>query len=191
MNKLLSGRYVSKILALACLFSLSSASSFRNKIAKNTETKKYFGVLLSVSASSADMTFAVITKEPNGAKSHRHISKQEFTYIAQGKWKLPPNMKQENLFDKYQIEWGYNERNHIHCPILDSLWKIRYPTLPYSRGSKGWANGQFMPSEKQLIYLWENFGLYNINVHFIEDENFWKLLQLIDSPQWKQMYRNL
>jgi len=137
------------------------------------------------------MTYAVITEEADGSKSHRHITKQEFTYIAQGKWRLKPNVHQENLFDKHNLVWGYNERNQIHCPVVDSLWKVRYREMPYMRGASGWANDIYMPSPKQQIYLYDSFGVYNINNDFFEGENMWKLLQSVNSEEWKALYKSM
>jgi len=154
-------------------------------------TKSYFGILVSVSTMGYDMTYAVITEEADGSKSHRHINRQDFVYIAKGQWKMKPNIPQENLFEKYGIAWGYDDRNRLHCPILDTVWKIRYRELPHKRGAFGWANDTYMPSPAQQIYLYENFGVYNINNDFFEGENMWKLLQSLQSDEWKAMYRSL
>lgn len=154
-------------------------------------SKSYFGILVSVSTVGYDMTYAVITEESNGTKSHRHISRIDFVHIAQGKWRIRPNMQQENLFDKYNITWGYNERNQLHCPVLDTLWKIRYRELPHKRGAYGWANDTYMPSAAQQIYLYDSFGVYNINTNFFEGDNMWKLLQSVSSEEWKAMYKSL
>jgi hypothetical protein len=154
-------------------------------------SKSYFGILLSTTTMGYDMTFAVITEEADGRKSHKHITRQEFVYIAQGQWRLKPNFQQENLFEKYGIPWGYDDRNRLHCPILDSLWKVRYREFPYIRGSFGWANDVYMPSAEQQLYLFENFGVYNVNNNFFEGDNMWKLLQSLTSEEWKAMYKSL
>lgn len=177
---------------LVCaLLVIALPSSVYMPEASHVGSKSYFGILVSVSTVGYDMTYAVITEESNGTKSHRHITRVDFVHIAQGKWKMRPNMQQENLFDKYGIEWGYNERNQLHCPVLDTLWKIRYRELPHKRGVTGWANDAYMPSPAQQIYLFDNFGVYNINTNFFEGENVWKLLQAVSSDEWKAMYKSL
>lgn len=177
---------------LTCLcLALFLPSSTSEPTDLRVATKSYFGILVSVSTIGYDMTYAVITEEANGQKSHRHINRQDFVYIAQGKWKMRPNVPQINLFEQYGIAWGYDDRNRLHCPILDTVWKIRYRELPNKRGAFGWANDTYMPSPAQQIYLYENFGVYNINTDFFEGENMWKLLQSLQSDEWKAMYRSL
>jgi len=180
-----------QLLVISFLGLIGFSASEKSVHVQEPTIKKYFGVLLSVSASSNEMTYAVVTEEANGSKYYRHITRQDFTYIAQGKWRMAPNVMQENLFDKYQINWGYDDRNHLYCPILDSLWKVRYPQKPCGRGNNGWANGQFMPNEAQQVYLWETFGIHNLNTSYIEGDKFWLLLQLMNSEQWINMYKNL
>lgn len=185
------GTFLKQLMFIPILGLMALSASKKSFDVHDQPIKKYFGVLLTISASSSEMTYAVVTEEANGEKHYRHITRQDFTYIAQGKWRMAPNVIQENLFDKYQIDWGYNDRNQLYCPILDSLWKVRYPEKPYGRGSKGWAKDQFKPNEAQLIYLWETFGIYNINTSYVEGEKLWLLLQLMNSPQWRNMYKNL
>lgn len=187
----IKGTFWKQVMVFSFLGLMGSSASDKYHDVYDHPIQKYFGVLLSVSASSSDMTYAIVTEEANGMKQYRHITRQDFTYIAQGKWRLAPNVLQENLFDKYQIHWGYDERNQLYCPILDSLWKVRYPEKPYGRGTDGWAKDKFKPNEAQLIYLWETFGIYNINTTYIEGEKLWLLLQLMNSSQWRNMYKNL
>lgn len=156
-----------------------------------TGAKSYFGVLLSVNTTGHDMIYAIITEDASG-KSHKFISRQEFVNIAQGKWRLKPNIKQENLFEKHGIVWGYDEdRDLLHVPILDSLWKVRYRQFPYIRGANGWANDVYMPSPAQQVYLADSFGVKNVNTDFFSGEDFWKLLQSAQSEDWKLEYKSM
>lgn len=156
-----------------------------------TGSKSYFGVLLSVSTTGNDMIFAIISEDVHG-KSQRFITRQEFINIAAGKWRLKPNIKQENLFDKHGIVWGIDEdRDLIHVPILDSLWKVRYRQFPYIRGATGWANAEYMPSSAQLVYLADSFKINNINTDFFAGDQFWKLLKSAQSEVWKTEYKSL
>lgn len=156
---------------------------------QQTGAKSYFGVLLSVNTTGHDMIYAIITEDASGF-SHRFITRQEFVNIAQGKWRLRPNIKQENLFDKYGIVWGIDEdRDLLHVPILDSLWKVRYRQFPYIRGAQGWANDVYMPSALQQLHLSEYFNVNNINTDFFAGDDFWKLLQSAQSEEWKEEYK--
>jgi len=178
------------VFTCCCLVLILSAPS-SNVSVNNIASKSYFGILVSISAVGYDMTYVIITEEADGSKYHKHITRQEFVHIAQGKWRMRPNMAQENLFEKYSIPWGYDDRNRLHCPILDTIWKIRYRELPTMRGVFGWANDTYMPSSAQQIYLHENFGVYNINTDFFEGDKMWKLLQSLTSEEWKAMYKSL
>ena len=189
MRNLLKYKVFKAICAIALLLMLPAVES--NDAVNQTGSRSYFGVLLSTSSMGNDMIYAIFTEGPSGI-SHKFITRQEFVNIAQGKWKLRPNIKQENLFEKYGIVWGIDEdRELIHVPILDSLWKIRYRQFPYLRGTTGWANDVYMPSAAQQIYLSENFGIQNINTDFFRDTNFWKLLQSAQSEIWRLEYKAL
>lgn len=154
-------------------------------------SKSYFGILLSTSSVSAEMIYAVFTENASGI-SHKFISRHDFVQIALGRWKLRPNIKQENLFDKHGIIWGIDEdTDEIVIPILDSLWKVRYRQFPYIRGSRGWANDEYMPSAAQQIYLADSFNVRNINTEFFKEQDFWKLLQSAQSEDWKWEYKSL
>lgn len=181
---------VGVLLTCLCL-ALFLPSSTPEHASMRVATKSYFGILASISAVGYDMTYVIITEEADGSKYHKHITRQDFVYIAQGKWRMKPNVAQENLFEKYSIPWGYDERNRLHCPLLDTIWKIRYRELPNKRGSFGWANDTYMPSAAQQIFLYENFGVYNINNDFFEGEKMWKLFQSLTSEEWKAMYKSL
>lgn len=156
-----------------------------------TASKSYFGVLLSTSSVSTDMIYAVFTENASGI-SHKFISRHDFIQIALGKWKLRPNIKQENLLDKHGIFWGIDEdTDELVIPVLDSLWKVRYRQFPYVRGSRGWANDEYMPSAAQQIYLADSFNVRNINTEFFKGDDFWKLLQSAQSEAWKGEYKSL
>ena len=189
LNTTASYRFLVLFVCLALAFLLPASQT--NSMSASISTKSYFGILLSLSTVGYDMTYVIITEEADGSKSHRHINRQDFVYIAQGRWKMKPNIQQENLFEKHNILWGYDDRNRLHCPILDTIWKIRYRELPHQRGAFGWANDTYMPSKNQQIYLHSEFGVYNINVNFFEGENMWKLLQSASSDEWKAMYKSL
>ncbi len=162
-----------------------------DKSAQLQGSKSYFAVLLSVSTVGHDMTYAIVT-EDSGGKSHKFISRQEFINIALGKWRLKPNIKQENLLDKYGIAWGYDEEtDQLVIPALDSLWKVRYKNFPYLRGVVGWANGDYMPSAAQQIYLADSFKVRNINTEFFSGDEFWKLLQSVQSNTWRDNYKSM
>jgi hypothetical protein len=141
-----------------------------------------FGLSLNTSPMSGDMIFAIITTKADGRRGVQHITPRDFLYMATGVWRHPVNPDRENLFAKNNVFGGVfidtisGEKTYF-CPSFDSLWKIRYNTNPYHFKSVGWAGGNYMPSSRQLIYLYEEYGVYNINTDFFVDTSFWKILR--------------
>ena len=89
-----------------------------------TGSKSYFGVLLSTSSVSTDMIYAIFTENASGI-THKFITRHEFVQIALGKWKIRPNIKQENLFDKYGIVWGINEdTDELVIPMFLQMYAV-------------------------------------------------------------------
>ena len=186
-----------KIVAITLVFLLYFLTQSINRThSAINSSQAHFGVSISTSAMSNDMTFAVITPTPSGKKNITHITKSDFLHIASGTWKHPANPTRENLFYKNDVFGGIfidtlsGEKTYF-CPALDSLWKIKYSTNSYFYGSIGWANGKYMPSPKQQEYLWETYGIYNLNTDFFADTSFWKILRDVTNPEWITHYSSL
>ena len=186
------------LLILGSFLILSMLSGHPKRYSTNLiqQPRSYFGVALSTSAMNNDMTFAIITKTPDGRKNMRHISKNDFLHIASGKWKHPVNPKGKNLFEENNVFGGIfldtiSGEETLFCSALDSLWKIKHSTNPYYFKSIGWAHGKYMPSSEQLVYLHEEYGIYNLNVDYFADTSFWKILRDVTRPEWIAHYRSL
>ena len=113
------------------------------------------------------------------------LPKNVFINKIMGRTKSPANPNNENLFAVYNIE---NPR------VIDSLWKLRYAVYPFatmSRDTLGWTGNfknPYVPthSQKQILY---SVGM-DSSFYVIFGENFFKLLQLMNDPNWVERYKN-
>jgi hypothetical protein len=55
----------------------------------------------------------------------------------------------------------------------------------------GWSPKLMRPSEKQERYLFQNYGVRNIDIDFFIDTAFWQLLSDIQDSSWIANYRSL
>ncbi|WP_343785724.1 hypothetical protein [Wandonia haliotis] len=185
-------------LLLLVSISIVCGASFgdRNFTPFSQGSRPYFGVSITTSPVGNDMTFAIIRPTYGGRVTVTHISRNDFLHIASGKWKHPINPHQENLFEEHDVFGGLfvdsiSGEESLFCPALDSLWKVKYNTNPYYFKSEGWAHGNYMPSAKQQQYLYEEYGVYNLNTDFFADTSFWKILRDVTQPEWIQNYSSL
>ncbi len=125
------------------------------------------------------------------------VRKQKFMYTAMGYWPGVVNMKRENLFMKndvdscFLIEDDYGKIVNYYCPIFDSLWKVRFFEHPIVYDMRGWSNGRYKPSTKQLEYLYKEYGIQNLLTDYIYGENLYKLLRDIRQTSWIVNYSAL
>lgn len=160
------------------------------------QSRSFFALSLNTSPMSNEMTFAIVTILPDGRKNYRHINPQQFLHIASGTWKDIVNPTRENLFQKHGVFGGLfvdslSGEKVYACPAFDSLWKIRYNHNPYFFKSLGWANEKFKPSSTQQLYLYEHYGVGNVNTDFFEDTSFWKILRDVTNDEWITNYKSL
>jgi hypothetical protein len=55
----------------------------------------------------------------------------------------------------------------------------------------GWSSNLYKPSLKQEKFLYDNYGVGNIDGDFFLDTAFWKLLNDVQDPVWIQNYKSL
>lgn len=163
---------------------------------QNSQRRVVFGVSLAVNGVSADLSYALVSVGGNQKPSYSPISKDNFIKMASGYWICPANLERHNLFDGNEVVGGIffdsvSYQKIPYCPALDSLWKLRYSYNPYQPNENGWAGEKYKPSAKQAIYLYENYGVYNINSDYFVDTNCWKILRDVCDPQWIAHYRSL
>jgi hypothetical protein len=55
----------------------------------------------------------------------------------------------------------------------------------------GWSSKMYRPSEKQELFLYNNYNIRSIDENFFLDTSFWKLLSDIQDPIWIANYKSL
>ncbi len=163
-----------------------------------TQKKSLFAVGLIPSAGSQILTFAIVTKIGDRYVGTQIIGEQYFMYYALGYWPCKANANRENLFKKNNVPNCHllysssGKVNGYHRGPFDELWKIKYKLHPQNRNSpEGWSNEYYKPSPGQAKYLYENYGVLNINTHYFVGESLFQLLRDVQDPEWIKMYQSL
>jgi hypothetical protein len=171
---------------------LISFASQRQAIVRHS-----FGVRIGLTVDSQIVNFAGFIYNDGRLVTNQNLTKEDFIRFASGFWPSRFNPKRENFFEKYNVPGGLltdsiTGKKIPFCPTLDSLWKICYSDHPF-RGSseKGWSQELYKPSRKQFLYLDSVYGVKSISHDFFHDTMFWRLLQDIDTPNWKEHYMTI
>lgn len=183
-----------RCLVITLIIASCGLLSFDNPIESPNRT--VFAVSLSSNSVNSEMTYSIVTLSGKKVVYSRHISQNDFIYMASGNWKSTANPNNEDLFQLNNVEGGIfldsaTFEKIPYCPALDSLWKLRYNFNPYQPNEPGWSIEQYKPSEKQALYLYNRYGLYNINTGYIADTAFWQLLRDVTNPDWITNYKSL
>jgi hypothetical protein len=160
--------------------------------------RSVFGVRVAFQANSSYTTFVCFLDNGRVLTNKRVVSQDEFIKIVSGYWPSIYNPKRINYFEERNIGCGvaidsFNPKlTNTFCPSIDSLWKIRFSTYPYrSSAEDGWSNKLHKPSPAQEIYLYNNYGIRQIDADFFLDTNFWKLMNDVVDPTWIRNYKSL
>lgn len=161
------------------------------------QARGIFGVRVAFQANSEITTFVCFLDNGRTYTHKRILSETEFIKFASGHWPSIYNPKRINYFEERNLNCGvmkdsFNNKDLTFCLPFDSLWKIRFSTYPY-RGSmeEGWSGKLYKPSEKQELYLYNNYGIKSIDADFFIDTNFWKILSDVQDPLWIANYKSL
>lgn len=167
-------------------------------ITRRYESRAVFGIKTSMQGNGNLVSIYGYLFDGRTYTHKRNFNKDEFIKYASGFWPSVFNPKKENLFLENDIsDCDVYVNDTIlaqvpYCFSIDSLWKVRWPLYPDGRGKEtGWATGGFSPSKKQKEYLYENYGISNIDLDFFIDTNFWKILRDVQNPDWVLNYRSL
>lgn len=159
--------------------------------------KGVFGVRIAFQANSLYTTYVCFIDNGRTYTNKRILSETEFIKFASGHWPSIYNPQRINHFEERNLQCGvmkdsFNLKDITYCIPFDSLWKLRFSTYPY-RGSMeiGWSGNLYKPSDKQDLFLYNNYGIKSIDADFFLDTNFWKLLSDIQDPVWIANYKSL
>ena len=154
---------------------------------------------LHVSMQSNSQLYQIVAYLYNGrALNHKKVmSKDDFVKFASGKWPSIYNPEKRNLFEERNLSCGiykdtFSNKETEYCLPLDSLWKIRFSSYPFRPSNElGWSPRLMRPSEKQELFLYENYGIRNIDTDFFIDSAFWQLLSDVQDTMWIANYKSL
>ncbi|NOQ73518.1 MAG: hypothetical protein GQ574_16045 [Crocinitomix sp.] len=148
-------------------------------------------------ANSTIVTYAFVSTRDGKVIGAEIVRKQRFMYTAMGHWPGTVNIKKENLFYKNNVdscllvEDEYGKIVDYYCPIFDQVWKIRFFEHPTQYDLYGWGHGKYKPSQKQLEYLFKEYGIRNLLTDYIYGDNLFKLLRDIRKTEWIVNYSSL
>jgi len=162
------------------------------------ETRVVFGARISMTQNSEMTTFIAMRYGTDGTlREQKVINRDDFIRILSGFWPSPFNPKRINYFEKENIFGGVFVDSVLlekvpYCPALDNLWKVRYSDYPFQGGSEeGWSLGMYKPSEKQEEYLYDRYGVGDLDMDFFIDTNFWTLLRDVSDSTWIMNYKSI
>lgn len=156
-----------------------------------------FGVRISYSSTGSVYTLAVFIHDGRVLTKKKILSDKEFAFFASGEWPSIYNPMRQNLFDENAVYGGVYEDSITlqkipYCFALDSLWKVRFRMYPFQgKNEYGWSQDAYFPSLKQKKYLYDRYGVEQIDTKFFLDTSFWKLLRDVRDPQWISTYKNI
>lgn len=157
-----------------------------------------FAIGLMPSINNSLISYAIVTQSGGTYLGTAQISQQQFMFFALGYWPTRANPQKENLFLKNGIkgvELTYDDFDKVNGftlgPLFD-LWRIKYQNHPMSRKMpSGWSQGSYNPSKEQAIYLYNTYGVINVNTNYFVGENLFQLLKDMQDPNWVSAYQSI
>lgn len=160
-------------------------------------SRAVFGVRVSIGANSQITTFACYLDNGRVLSNKRIVDKETFIKIASGYWPSPYNPTRKNLFEEHNLDCNVvvdpeTRQKFPYCVPLDSLWKIRFATYPFrGRTEMGWSNKLHKPSPEQEKFIFDRYGVRQVDGDFFMDTSFWLLLHDVIDTNWIYNYRSL
>ena len=154
-----------------------------------------FGVKISIGPNSQITSFVCYLDNGNFLTQKKIVDKESFVKIVSGYWPSIYNPDRINFFQENGIDCAVakdsiTRKVAIDCLPLDSLWKIRFATYPFTGNAElGWSNKYHKPSPGQEIYLFERYGINQIDGDYFLGQKFWLLLKDVSDPQWVLNYK--
>jgi hypothetical protein len=156
-----------------------------------------FGVRIAFQANSQYTTYACFLNNGRVLTHKRIVSQDEFIKIVSGYWPSIYNPNKINYFAERNLDCGvlvdsFSRKATSYGAAFDSLWKIRFSTYPFRNSAEpGWSNKLHKPAPGQEIFLYNNYGIKQIDADFFIDTNFWKLMNDVVDPVWISNYKSL
>lgn len=156
-----------------------------------------FGVRISFGSNSEITSFVCYLHNGRTLTNKRIVDKETFIKIVSGYWPSPYNPKQKNIFKEQNLDCDAIVNSETletfpYCIPLDSLWKIRFSVYPYrEKAEYGWSNKLFKPSSKQEKYIFNRYGVRQIDGDYFMDTSLWLLLHDVLDTNWISNYKSL
>lgn len=161
------------------------------------ETQTVFGVKVGYQATGQFITFIAYLDNGGYKSAKKILTENEFVHVASGKWPSIYNPKRENFLEKHGLDCGivvdsFSRKESSYCFPADSLWRIRFNKHPFDlKAGNGWSNKPFKPSSAQEIFLFEHYGIKQIDCDYFEGKYFWQILEDVQNPEWIANYKML
>lgn len=180
-----------KLITITCAALLSSSLLFQSN------PRTVFGAKISYQSNGSMVNLVAYIHNGRYLTNKKILSKRDFCFFASGEWPSIYNPERINYFEENNVLGGIyvdsitNEKIP-YCFALDSLWKVRFRQYPF-RGLNefGWSQSAYRPSLPQEKYLYERYGIEQIDTHFFLDTSFWKLLRDVMNPIWVGEYKRV
>lgn len=155
-----------------------------------------FAIGLMPSVNNSLISFAILKKSGNTYLGAQQLSQQQFMFFALGYWPSRANPEKVNLFAKNGIKGvdltydDFDKVNGYTLGPISQLWRLKYQSHPMRRDMPaGWSQSPYNPNENQAKYLFEKYGVLNVNTHFFVGEKLFQLLKDIQDPIWVAAYQ--
>jgi len=161
------------------------------------EQKGVFGIKINMQATGQLYFIEAFMSNGRTLTKGKILSKDEFIKFASGYWPSIYNPERINYFIQNQLSCGVatdtsSNQKFSYCIPLDSLWKIRYANYPFtSTSEKGWSSHMITPSERQANFLYNRYGIKNLDNSFFIDDKLWLLLRDIQDQSWINSYKSM
>ena len=179
-----------KLLLLLCWVISSS-------IIKSPTARPIFGVNVAIGANSSLTTFMCYMYNGYSISQKKIVDTPTFVKIVSGFWPSVYNPKRIDYFKENNIDCAIltdsiTLKPVVGCVPIDSLWKIHFGTYPFNNNSDlGWSNKYHRPSPKQEQFLYNNYGIRQIDADYFLDTNFWKIMHDVTDEDWIANYKSL
>lgn len=180
-----------RTIVFALIFIVCSSIQQQNLI------RTVFGVKVSYQSTGSMVTIVAYLHNGRSLAHQKILSLRDFAFYASGEWPSIYNPNRINFFEENNVPGGVytdsiTQEKIPYCFALDSLWKIRFRMYPFQgKNDKGWSQDAYFPSLKQKKYLFDRYGVDQIDIKYILDTSFWKLLRDVRDPTWISTYKSI
>jgi len=182
---------VKRLFIFGTIFFICSSIQQQNLI------RTVFGVKISYQANGSLVTLVAYLHNGRTLTHEKILSVRDFAFYASGEWPSIYNPNRTNFFEENNVPGGVytdsiTRTKTPYCFALDSLWKIRFRMYPFQgKVDKGWSQEAYFPSTNQKKYLYERYGVDQLDLKYFVDTSFWKLLRDVHDPAWIATYKNI